>query len=42
LTTDPESQRFPVAAVDGRGRLYLAWIDKRQTAAAKREGKAFR
>lgn len=38
VATDPASQRFPAMTVDGNGRLYLAWIDKRQAAAAKRAG----
>lgn len=40
VAADPASQRFPAMVVDGKDRLYLAWIDKRQAAAAKREGRA--
>ncbi|KIL99313.1 putative signal peptide protein [Paramagnetospirillum magnetotacticum MS-1] len=38
VASDPASQRFPALAVDGRDRLYIAWIDKRGAAAAKATG----
>jgi hypothetical protein len=42
VASDPASQRFPAMTVDGAGRLYLAWIDKRQAAAARRAGQPHR
>ncbi|MDA8231773.1 MAG: sialidase family protein [Magnetospirillum sp.] len=41
LANDPASQRFPALTGDGRGRVALAWIDKRSLAAAKRAGRSY-
>ena len=42
VASDPASQRFPAMKVDSRDRLYLAWIDKREGAAAKKAGRGYR
>lgn len=42
VASDPASQRFTVLRTDGRDRLYMAWIDKREGAAAKKAGHAYR
>lgn len=42
VASDLSSQRFTVLRTDGRDRLYLAWIDKREASAAKKAGKAYR
>jgi hypothetical protein len=36
---NPASQRFPALALDPGGALFVAWIDKRLTAAAARQGR---
>lgn len=38
ITTDSPSQRFQAMALDGDGRLFLAWLDKRDIAAARARG----
>lgn len=42
VASDPASQRFTTLKVDSRDRLYLAWIDKREAAAAKKGGQDYR
>jgi hypothetical protein len=42
VASDHASQRFATMMVDGRDRLYMAWIDKREAAAAKNAGRAYR
>jgi hypothetical protein len=42
VADDPASQRFAALGAAPDGRLYLAWIDKRSTAAAKRRGESWR
>jgi hypothetical protein len=42
VASDPTSQRFTVLRTDSRDRLYLAWIDKREGAAAKKAGQPYR
>lgn len=41
ITTDSPSQRFETAAFDPNGRVFVAWIDKRNVAAAKKQGKKY-
>jgi hypothetical protein len=41
ITANSPSQRFETAAFDQDGRVFAAWIDKRNVAAAKAEGKAY-
>jgi hypothetical protein len=41
ITTNSPSQRFEVVAFDRDGRVFAAWIDKRNAAAAKAEGKPY-
>ncbi|MGE5503244.1 MAG: exo-alpha-sialidase [Actinomycetota bacterium] len=42
VADDPASQRFAALGVGRGGRLYMAWIDKRGLAAAKRRGEDYR
>ena len=41
LTSDTTSQRFEVAGVDPDGRVFAAWLDKRNVAKARAAGKAY-
>jgi hypothetical protein len=41
LTDDPASQRFETLALDPDGRLFAAWIDKRDAVAARTKGQAY-
>src|ERR1051325_7924267 len=41
ITDDATSQRFETSAVDPSGDLLFAWIDKRNAAAARGEGKSY-
>jgi len=41
ITTNSPSQRFETAAFDPNGRVFAAWIDKRNVAVAKKEGKKY-
>jgi hypothetical protein len=41
IAKDSPSQRFETAAIDADGRAFVAWIDKRTTAAAKDAGKTY-
>lgn len=41
ITSDSPSQRFETAALDQDGRAFVAWIDKRNTAKAKTDGKPY-
>jgi hypothetical protein len=41
LTADNASQRFTAFALDSDGRVFAAWIDKRNLAAAKKGGKEY-
>ena len=41
ITTNSPSQRFETAAIDEDGRAFLAWIDKRDAAAAKAANKPY-
>ena len=41
LTDDASSQRFDALALDADGRLFAAWLDKRDVVAAKRAGKNY-
>src|SRR3954469_16518062 len=41
ITEDATSQRFETLAVDPSGDLLVAWIDKRNAATARSEGKAY-
>lgn len=41
ITPDTTSQRFEVVAFDPAGRLFAAWVDKRNTVVARREGKSY-
>lgn len=41
ITADSPSQRFETAAFDNDGRVFVAWIDKRDVAKAKAEGKPY-
>jgi hypothetical protein len=38
LSNDASSQRFPVLRFDADGALFIAWLDKRTVAAAKKKG----
>lgn len=40
ITASDESQRFETIALDADGRIFAAWIDKRNHAAAKEKGEA--
>jgi len=37
----PISHRFDSMAVDGQGRIYISWVDKRDLAAAKKAGQTY-
>ncbi len=41
ITTGSPSQRFETAAFDPNGRVFAAWIDKRNVIAAKKAGKTY-
>jgi hypothetical protein len=41
ITSGSPSQRFEAAALDQDGRVFIAWIDKRDAAKAKTEGNAY-
>jgi hypothetical protein len=41
ITTDATSQRFEIAGVDPAGRVFAAWIDKRNIAKAHAAGRAY-
>jgi hypothetical protein len=41
LTADTTSQRFEVAGVDPTGRVFAAWLDKRNVAKARAAGRAY-
>lgn len=41
ITSDTNSQRFEVAGVDPDGRVFAAWLDKRNVAKARAAGKAY-
>jgi hypothetical protein len=41
LTSDTTSQRFEVAGVDPAGRVFAAWLDKRNVAKARAAGRAY-
>ena len=41
ITTNSPSQRFETATIDEDGRAFLAWIDKRDAAAAKAANKPY-
>lgn len=41
ITTDGASQRFEVLAFDPAGRLFAAWLDKRNAAASRGEGRPY-
>ena len=41
ITSDTTSQRFEVAGVDPDGRVFAAWLDKRNVAKARAAGKAY-
>lgn len=41
ITTDPESQRFEVLALGPQGRLFAAWLDKRNRAPARAKGETY-
>lgn len=41
ITTGSPSQRFETAAFDPKGRVFAAWIDKRNVVAAKKAGKKY-
>ena len=41
LTDDPASQRFETLAIDPDGRLFAAWIDKRDAVAAHAKGETY-
>ena len=41
ITTDTTSQRFEVAGVDPSGRVFAAWLDKRNVAGARAAGQAY-
>lgn len=41
ITSGSPSQRFETAALDQDGRVFVAWIDKRDAAQAKAEGKPY-
>lgn len=39
---DPITHSFDVMGVNGRGQIYIAWIDKRDTSIAKRNGEKYK
>jgi hypothetical protein len=41
ITDDQTSQRFEALAVDSSGDLFVAWLDKRNAAAARKKGKSY-
>jgi hypothetical protein len=41
ITADATSQRFEVAGVDPSGRIFAAWLDKRNVARARAAGRAY-
>jgi hypothetical protein len=41
ITSNSPSQRFETAAFDQDGRIFVAWIDKRDVAKAKAQGKSY-
>lgn len=41
ITADTTSQRFEIAAVDPEGRVFAAWLDKRNVAKARAAGKSY-
>ena len=41
ITSDPESQRFETLALDPDGRLFAAWLDKRNRAPARSKGEKY-
>jgi hypothetical protein len=41
LTRDTTSQRFETVAIDPAGRVFAAWLDKRNIAAARATGRAY-
>ena len=41
ITDDVTSQRFETLALDPGGDLFVAWIDKRNAAAARKQGKSY-
>jgi hypothetical protein len=41
LTADTTSQRFETAAIDPAGRVFAAWLDKRNVAPARAAGRAY-
>jgi hypothetical protein len=41
ITSDTTSQRFETAAVDPAGRVFAAWLDKRNVAKARAAGRAY-
>ncbi|MBS0243193.1 MAG: exo-alpha-sialidase [Proteobacteria bacterium] len=41
ITSDPESQRFETATPDADGRLFIAWLDKRNRAVARAKGEKY-
>lgn len=41
ITSDTTSQRFEVAGVDPSGRVFAAWLDKRNVASARAAGRAY-
>ena len=41
ITADTTSQRFEVAGVDPMGRVFAAWLDKRNVAKARAAGRAY-
>jgi hypothetical protein len=41
ITSDTTSQRFEVAGVDPTGRVFAAWLDKRNVAKARAGGRAY-
>ena len=38
ISSDPTSQRFPTLSINQHGRIFVAWIDKREVAAATKAG----
>src|SRR5262249_46481975 len=41
ITADSTSQRFETVAIDPAGRVFAAWLDKRNIAAARAAGRAY-
>jgi len=41
ITDDATSQRFETLAIDPSGDLFVAWLDKRNAAAARKQGKPY-